>query len=90
MSKKQLDQFNYFTGHKYSGQNAHDLASKGHKSNQWGTYNQWLNQEQQVQKGEHGTSIMFVKDDPDTGKRVAKWYRVFNLDQVAPLVQDKE
>lgn len=84
----QVEQFNYFTGHKYQGINAQDLASKGFKSNEWGTYHQWLNEGQQVQKGQHGTSIMLVKPDDETGKTVVKWYRVFNREQVAPPVAE--
>lgn len=87
MSK--LEQFNYFTGHKYQGINAQDLASKGYKSNQWATYRQWLEGGQQVQKGQRGTSIMLVKKDEDDKERaVVRWYRVFNLDQTAPVTEE--
>jgi antirestriction protein ArdC len=82
---KQQDQFNYFTGHKYSGINADDLARSTFKSNQWATYGQWAEKEMQVQKGQHGTSVMFVKKDEETDKTVVKYYRVFNLEQVAPM-----
>lgn len=78
------DQFNYFTGYKYNGVNAQDLASKGYESNQWATYNQWLNGGYQVQKGNKGTGIMLVKKDDETGKTVVRWYKVFNFNQVAP------
>lgn len=86
MSK--LDQFNYFTGHKYQGQNAHDLAACNFKSNQWATYHQWLNDGKQVQKGQHGMSVMLAKPDPeDDTKMIFRYYKVFNLDQVAPVEQ---
>jgi len=85
---KSKDQFNYFTGYKYSGVNAQDLASKAGKSNQWGTYHQWLNAGYQVQKGEHGTSIMLVKKDDDTGKTLVRYYKLFNFMQVAPVEQE--
>lgn len=82
----EVEQFNYFTGHKYQGVNAQDLARQGHKSNEWGTYHQWLGAGMQVQKGNHGVSIMIVKPDPEhDGKTLVKWYRVFNRDQVAPV-----
>jgi len=83
------EQFNKFTGHKYQGQNASDLASKGFDSNQWGTYHQWLNAGMQVQKGQHGTGVMLVKpSDDDKSKAVVRWYKVFNLEQVAPVVAE--
>lgn len=80
-----MEQFNYFTGHKYRGVNSQDLTSKAHKSNQWATYRQWFNNGYQVTKGEHGTSIMLAKEDDTTKKTVVKWYRVFNFEQVAPI-----
>ena len=80
-----MEQFNYFTGYKYQGVNSQDLASKGFTSNQWATYKQWIEHDQQVQKGQHGTGIMLVKKDDDSGKTVVRWYKVFNLEQVAPL-----
>ena len=87
MTKAQ-DQFNYFTGHKYNGTNASDLASKKYKSNQWATYHQWLNNGYQVQKGEHSTSIMLVKQDPESDKTLVRYYKVFNFEQVAPVTQE--
>jgi antirestriction protein ArdC len=82
---KVIEQFNFFTGYKYQGVNAQDLASKGFKSNEWGTYKQWFEHEFQVQKGNKGTGIMLVKKDDDTGKTVVRWYKVFNREQVAPV-----
>lgn len=82
---KNNEQFNYFTGYKYQGVNAQDLASKAGKSNQWATYHQWLNNGYQVQKGQHGTSIMIVKDDPESDKKLVRYYKVFNFEQVAPV-----
>lgn len=84
-----MEQYNYFTGYKYSGVNAQDLASKGFKANQWATYRQWIADDKQVQKGQHGTGIMLVKEDEKTGKKVVKWYKVFNLEQVAPVEQEQ-
>ena len=86
---KKLEQFNYFTGHKYQGTNAADLASRGYKSNEWGTYKQWLEHDFQVQKGEHGVGIMLVRPDDDNPERaVVRWYKVFNREQVAPVEQE--
>lgn len=88
---KKLDQFNFFTGYKYQGQNAVDLASKGYKSNEWGTYKQWFEHDYQVQKGQKGTGIMLVRPDDDNPKKaVVRWYKVFNREQVAPSEQATE
>lgn len=87
---KTLEQFNYFTGHKYQGTNAQDLAGKGYKSNEWATYRQWIEHGQQVQKGEHGASIMLVRPDEDNPKRaVVRYYKVFNREQVAPVTEEQ-
>ena len=83
-----MEQFNYYTGYKYQGINTQDLASKGYKSNQWATYKAWVEHDMQVQKGQHGTGIMLVRKDEETSKTVVKWYKVFNLEQVAPMVQE--
>lgn len=83
-----MEQFNYFTGYKYQGVNAQDLASKGYKSNQWATYKTWIEHDYQVQKGNKGTGIMLVRKDDETGKTVVRWYKVFNFDQVAPVEQE--
>jgi antirestriction protein ArdC len=87
---KTLDQFNYFTGHKYQGQNVLDLAGQGYKSNQWATYNQWFSNGYQVQKGQHGTGIMLVKKDDDSTDTVVRWYKVFNFEQVKPMEVNDE
>lgn len=88
---KAIEQFNYFTGHKYQGVNAQDLASKGFTSNEWATYRQWIEHDQQVQKGQKSTGIMLVRPDDDNPKKaVVKWYRVFNREQVAPVEQVTE
>ena len=43
----------------------------------------------QVQKGQHGTGVMLVKpSDDDKSKAVVRWYKVFNLEQVAPVVAE--
>ena len=84
MTSKHLDQFNFFTGYKYQGQNTIDLALKGYKSNEWGTYKQWDEHGYQVQKGQHGTGIMLVRKDDTTDKTVVKWYKVFNREQTKP------
>lgn len=92
---KTLDQFNYISGHKYSGINAQELArvqiEHEFKSNEWATYGQWFSKNMQVQKGQHGTSIMiFVPNEDDPKKPKVGYCRVFNLDQVAPLEQATE
>lgn len=89
-----LDQFNYFTGHKYQGINAQDLkkaqVEHEYKSNQWAKYNQWLDKDLQVQKGEHGVSIMiFVPNEDEPSKPKIGWHRVFNYDQVAPVTEEQ-
>lgn len=80
---------NYFTGTEYQGQNAADLKAAGYPDNQWATYRQWFNNGYQVQKGQHGTSILVVRDDDDRkGKKMVKYYRVFNIAQVAPIEEE--
>lgn len=76
---------NYFTGVEYQGGNAQVLNSSKYKENQWATYRQWFENGYQVQKGEHGTAIRVIKDDPDTKETVVRYYRVFNIAQVKEI-----
>lgn len=77
---------NYFTGIEYQGHNAMSLSLAGYKDNQWATYKQWFEHGYQVQKGEHGQSIMVVTDhSDDKDKRAVKFYRVFNIAQVKEI-----
>lgn len=81
---------NYFSGVAYQGQNAAQLKAAGYPDNQWATYKQWFEHGYQVQKGQHGTPIMVVRDNPDPkkDKKMVKFYRVFNIGQVKPLEED--
>ena len=76
---------NYFTGVEYQGGNAQVLNSSKYKENQWATYRQWFENGYQVQKGEHGTAIRVIEDDPDTKETVVRYYRVFNIAQVKEI-----
>lgn len=76
---------NYFSGTQYQGQNAADLKAAGFPDNQWATYKQWLEGGWQVQKGQHGTAIMVVRDVEGQTKKMVKFYKVFNIAQVAPI-----
>lgn len=80
---------NTFTGVEYQGYNAVELSAKGYEVNEWATYKQWLEHGFQVQKGQHGVSIMVVRDDDEKdGKKLVKYYRVFNVAQVAPIEEE--
>jgi antirestriction protein ArdC len=83
---------NYFTGTEYQGKNAAELSAKGYEQDYWATYKQWFEHGYQVQKGEHGTAIMVVRDakDKKPGKKMVKFYRVFNIDQVQEIEETKE
>lgn len=85
---------NYFTGNEYHGKNSAFLnleyKTKKYEENQWATYRQWADGGYQVQKGQHGTGIQVVREDEDKGKTVIKYYRVFNLAQVAPVDNSTE
>lgn len=65
----------------------------GYQSNEWATYRQWSEQGVQVKKGEKSTGIVFFKQvekkgqstggkDEDDSYFVARFYCVFNADQV--------
>lgn len=85
---------NIFTGTEYKGQNAADLALaaklNSYKSDEWATYKQWFNNGFQVQKGQKGVAIMAVIDDSETKKKGVRYFRVFNVAQVAPIEVSKE
>lgn len=63
----------------------------GYNSPQWATYKQWLEKGAQVNKGEHGTHIVFFKPiagkqdaetgETETGYCVIRGYTVFNATQ---------
>lgn len=80
---------NYFTGTEYQGGNALTLTNcqrgSNYEQNQWATYKQWFENGYQVQKGEHGTSILVVKDEPDSKKVAVRYYKVFNIAQVKEI-----
>lgn len=83
---QEAPQQNYFTGVEYQGGNATSLRLAGYKEGQWATYKQWFEHGYQVQKGEHGHSIMVVKDkDDDPSKKAVRYYKVFNVAQVKPI-----
>lgn len=80
---------NYFTGTEYKGGNALTLSLTKFKENQWATYKQWFSNGYQVQKGEHGTSILVVKDEPDSKKVAVRYYKVFNIAQVKEITDEE-
>ncbi len=90
-------------GHMYTGINHLLLASSGHKSPVWGTFNQVRQNGGSVNRGEKSSIVVFWKKlqsinvDPDTGKPVTenhfilRYYNVFNADQCSfdQIGQDK-
>lgn len=80
---------NVFTQTEYQGQNAVDLNLQPYEDNEWATYKQWFEHGYQVQKGQHGTGIMVVRDDDKSDKKVIRYYRVFNVAQVAPVTEEE-
>lgn len=75
---------------------------RGYGSGWWATYEQWKTLGAQVQRGEHGATIVFYKrleepaeeEDEDGPRLVARAFRVFNAEQTAgwrtptPVVSD--
>ncbi len=96
---------NAASGRSYRGMNVLLLwataETKGFDSNLWGTFRQWKSLGGHVNKGEHGTKIIFwnvvLKDrlDQNTGEEVeekvffAREYTVFNLAQCSGIALDR-
>lgn len=96
---------NAASGRSYRGMNVLLLWSaaeaNGYDSNLWGTFRQWKSLGGHVQKGEHGTKIVFwnvltrTHLDRDTGEEadekvfIAREYTVFNLTQCGGMALDR-
>jgi antirestriction protein ArdC len=96
---------NSASGRCYRGMNVLLLWSaaeaNGYDSNLWGTFRQWKALDGHVNKGEHGTKIVFwnvlpkMHRDRDTGEEVeekvfvAREYTVFNLAQCGGTALDR-
>ena len=96
---------NAASGRSYRGMNVLLLWAtaemKGFDSNLWGTFRQWKSLGGHVNKGEHGTKIIYwnvvLKSnlDRDTGEEVeekvffAREYTVFNLTQCSGMALDR-
>jgi len=75
--------------------------AKGYDSDLWGTFRQWKSLDGHVNKGEHGTRIIYwnvvlkTHLDHDTGEKVeekvffAREYTVFNLAQCSGMALDR-
>lgn len=64
--------------------------SKGYASQHWVTYHQMQDLGGELKPNEHATPILFWKriedeDDPDQVHVINRFYRVFNLDQIAGI-----
>jgi len=96
---------NAASGHSYRGMNVLLLWStaekKGFDSNHWGTFRQWKSLGGHVNKGEHGTKIIYwnviLKNNLDqpSGEEVedkiffAREYTVFNVAQCSGMALDR-
>ena len=96
---------NAASGRSYRGLNVMLLwcaaETKGFDSNLWGTFRQWKSLGGHVNKGEHGTKIIYwnvvlkTHLDRDTGEEVeekvffAREYTVFNLAQCSGMALDR-
>ena len=91
---------NYTTGKEYTGCNIgllHDsLTESGYTSPLWATYRQFRGAGLQVQKGQTSTElkrvvVKKVKDEngKEVEKKLIKKFRVFNIEQTAPIVETK-
>ena len=90
-----MNNYNITSGKVYEGQNQVDLTitakKAGYKSNEWGTFLQWRDNNRMIIKGEHGISIFkgyerFNDMDKNgefkrTVSRPLGFARVFNRDQ---------
>lgn len=80
---------NFITGKQYRGINVFLLLMAGYSSPHWATFKQIQERKGKVKKGEKGFPVVFwktyEKENKQTGENetqfVAKYYKVFNLEQ---------
>jgi antirestriction protein ArdC len=72
--------YNVISGNRYKGINTFSLLLSGYDDPRWMTYNQAASKDWQVRKGEHGTTIQYVRFYDERTKRDARGKPVLGAD----------